>query len=63
MYLNRMDIATIAGLLEKFPEVNLFEVTQDSSSGIGNITYVSFEREVNGVSGNFTVEISGVEDW
>lgn len=63
MYLHRKDIDTILDVLAKFPKVETFELKQDSSSGIGSITTLSFDTEVNGVNGNFVVEIDGVEDW
>jgi len=41
------------------------EVTleQDSSSGIGNITTMSWDTEHNGYHTKMTVEIIGVKDW
>ena len=63
MVLSRKDIEAISKVLEQFPDLDTFEIKQDSSSGIGCYTSMTFAREISGLEGNFTVEISGVEDW
>lgn len=63
MFLNKRDLEKMQKVLEKFPEVNGFELHQEGSSGIGKITTMSFAHEHNGVKGCLEVEISGVEDW
>ena len=63
MILTRKDAYKILDVLNKFEDVNLFELEQDSSSGIGSVTTMSFSKELHGVEGAFTVEIAGVEDW
>lgn len=63
MYLTRKDIDAILDVLAKFPQIETFKLEQDSSSGIGSITTMAFDVEMNGVDGNFAVEIDGVENW
>ncbi len=63
MFLNKKDLTKMQEILDKFPEVDFFEVKQESGSGIGSVTSMTFTYEVNGYFGNFEVEISGVEDW
>lgn len=63
MLLNRKDIEKIQSILDQFPDVELFELERDSSSGIGSVVSMSFSHDVNGVKGSFEIEISGVEDW
>ena len=63
MYLNREDIEKISEILEKFPNVDSFELKQDSGGGIGTIISMTFDQTVNGVTGAMTVEISGVDNW
>lgn len=63
MFLNRKDIEKIAGLLEQFKDVENFELVSDTSSGIGAYLTMTFDQEVNGTRGSFTVEISGVDNW
>ena len=63
MILHRKDIEKITAALEQFSDVDTFELDVDHSSGIGAITTMTFNQEVNGVKGSFEIEISGVEDW
>ena len=63
MILHRTDIQKIQEVLSKFPDVEVFELGSDHSSGIGAIVTMTFAQEVNGVQGSFDIEISGVEDW
>lgn len=63
MFLHRKDVEKISKVLEQFPDLDTFEITQDSSSGIGSCTFMTFSREISGLKGSFEVEISGVEDW
>ena len=61
--LHRSDIERISDILTKFPDVEAFELTQETSSGIGSVTYVTFAQNINGHKGSFEVEVSGVENW
>jgi hypothetical protein len=61
--LHRSDIERISDILAKFPDVDAFELTQETSSGIGSVTYVTFAQNINGHKGSFEVEVSGVENW
>ena len=61
--LHRSDIEKISNILAKFPDVEAFELTQETSSGIGSVTYVTFAQNINGHKGSFEVEVSGVENW
>ena len=63
MFLHKDDIKKISEIFEKFPDVEVVEVKQDVSSGIGAYTSVVFDHTVNGIRGSFEVEISGVENW
>jgi hypothetical protein len=63
MILHRKDIEKIVSILETFKDVETFELGQISDSGIGSTTTMTFAQEVNGMSGSFDIEISGVEDW
>jgi hypothetical protein len=49
--------------MDKFPEATSFELLQDNSSGIGSVTTLTVHTTVNGLSGEFKTEISGVENW
>lgn len=63
MFLNRKDLEKIHDVLNKFPEVEYFELEQETGSGIGSVTSMLFTQQVNGYTGQFKVEISGVENW
>lgn len=63
MFLHRKDIERIQSILEKFPDVETFEIECENSSGIGSYVTMTFGYQVNGLRGSFNVEISGVEDW
>jgi len=63
MYLHRAELRKMLEVLEKFPEVEVVDVEVDSGSGIGSVTTMKFDTEVNGVKGSFEVEIAGVETW
>jgi hypothetical protein len=63
MILHRKDIEKIKSVLDQFPDLDIFEIEQDSSSGIGYVTTMTFARELNGYRGSFEIEVSGVEDW
>lgn len=63
MYLHRDDLKKINEIFEKFPDINVIELTQDNSSGIGSTTSATFDHRSNGFDGSFKVEISGVENW
>jgi hypothetical protein len=63
MFLNRKDIEKIKNVLDQFPDLDVFELDQDSCSGIGSVTSMTFAREINGLRGSFEIEISGAENW
>lgn len=63
MILHRKDIEKIQEVLAEFPDVETFEIESDHSSGIGAIVTMTFNQEVNGMRGSFSIEISGVENW
>ena len=63
MFLNRKDIEKIKDILDRCPDLDIFELEQDSSSGIGSLTTMTFAREINGLRGSFEIEVSGSEEW
>ena len=63
MHLHRDDLIKVLENMRKFPDIETFVLEQDSSSGIGSITNLVIETNVNGVSGQFTIEIAGSERW
>jgi hypothetical protein len=63
MYLCREEVQKILETMDKFPDATSFELLQDNSSGIGSVTSLVVSTTVNGLAGEFKVEISGVENW
>lgn len=63
MYLSREEVSKILETMDKFPETDSFELIQDNHSGIGSITSLIVHTKVNGLDGEFKVEISGIENW
>jgi hypothetical protein len=63
MILTKHDIEKIKQILDKFPDVEMFELDQENGSGIGSIVYMTFAHEINGLQVSVNVEVSGVEDW
>ena len=63
MYLCKNEVVKILEIMEKFPEATSFKLLQDNSSGIGSVTSLVVDTKVNGLDGEFKVEISGVENW
>ena len=63
MFVTRKDIEKILETMDKFPDATRFELLQENCSGIGSITNLIVSTNVNGLDGEFKVEVSGVEDW
>lgn len=63
MYLHVDDIKRIQEVLNNFPDVETFEIKNDTSSGIGAHTSIVIPTTVNGVAGEFEVVISSIENW
>ncbi len=63
MILHKEEIEKIKEVLDKFQDVETFELEQTGGNGIGTILTMTFAQEVNGMRGSFEVEITGVEDW
>ena len=63
MYITKKDVEKILDVMNKFPKDTTYCLESDSSSGIGSTITLTLKTTVEGLSGEFTVEISGVEDW
>jgi hypothetical protein len=63
MYLHRDDVSRMMEIFKKFPDVEVAEVQQDTSSGIGAHTTMIIETKVNDESGRFEIVVSSVENW
>lgn len=63
MYILPEEVEKILEIMKKFPDATNFKLVQDGQSGIGSITNLIVYTEVNGLDGEFKIEISGVESW
>lgn len=63
MYITKQDVEKILDVMNKFPKDTTYCLESDSSSGIGSIMTLTLKTTLEGLAGEFTVEISGVEDW
>jgi hypothetical protein len=63
MYITKKDVEKIIDVMNKFPNETTYCLESDSSSGIGSTMTLTLQTTVEGLSGEFTVEISGVENW
>lgn len=63
MKITRKELNKIQEALDKFPDVNDFEILQDGSSGIGYILSIKFDYKLNDVDANVEIVITGVESW
>lgn len=61
--LSKNEFAKIQEVLQKFPDVNNFNLEQDGSSGIGYTLTMRFAYIVNEIKSMVEIEISGVENW
>lgn len=63
MYITKKDVEKILDVMNKFPKDTTYVLESDSSSGIGSTMTLTLQTTVEGLAGEFTVEIGGVEDW
>ena len=63
MHLCREEVVKILETMNNFPEATSFQLIEDSHSGIGSVTSLIVSTNVNGLDGEFKVEISGVDNW
>ena len=63
MYITKKDVEKILDVMNKFPKDTTYCLESDSSSGIGSTITLTLKTTVEGLAGEFTIEISGVEDW
>lgn len=63
MWISRLDLKKIAEVFEQFPDSEFFTLTQDNHAGIGSVTTMTIPHTIAGQDGEFTVEISGTENY
>ena len=67
MFLNRLDIEKISKISKSFSNTEVFEIKQDTSSGIGAVTTLHVQTTIHGIEedfeGQFVITISSTENW
>ena len=62
IYITIEDVEKVLEIMKRFPDATNY-CLESESSGIGSTTTLTIATTVNKVSGEFTTEISGVENW
>ena len=64
IYLHRDDLQDILNFMNRFPDVEMVEVTSDTSSGIGSITKAHLHHvDLNGLHVEITKTIVDETSW
>ena len=63
MFLNRIDIEKMNKISKSFSNTEVFEIKQDTSSGIGAVTTLHVQTTIHGIEGEFATTISSTENW
>lgn len=62
VYLGKDSVSTILKIMDDH-RVDRVRVTTDSSSGIGQITKVAFDTQVNDWNAEVTIDITDIQKW
>ena len=66
MFLNRLDIEKMNKISKSFSNTEVFEIKQDTSSGIGAVTTLHVQTTIHGIEedfeGQFVITISYTEN-
>jgi hypothetical protein len=57
------EIQKLQEILEKFPEATMVTLTRDTGSGIGYTLTATIPYSHDDLTGEFTTEITGVDNW
>jgi hypothetical protein len=63
VWLNRGDVQDINIVLEKFPEIERFQLEEIGGNGIGTCLNMIFETEIKGVFCKVSVPIADESSW
>ena len=67
MFLNRLDIEKMNKISKSFSNTEVFEIKQDTSSGIGAVTTLHVQTTIHGIEedfeGQFVITISSTANW
>jgi hypothetical protein len=63
IWLSRKNLKKIQSVLDKFTDVDNFELEYEVSPGIGTTLNMKFTSVVNDIQGVFSIPITGFDDW
>lgn len=63
MKIQRAELNKIQEILNKFPDVNGFELVYHGGGGIGYTLSMKFNYKINDIDTIVEVEVTGVENW
>lgn len=63
IWLSRKNLKKIQSVLDKFTDVDNFELEYDISSGIGTTLNMKFTSVINDIQGVFSIPITGFDDY
>lgn len=63
IWLNRGDVKDINMVLQKFPEIERFQLEETGDNGIGTCIDMIFDTEVNGIKCKMVVPIADESTW
>lgn len=61
--LTRDELPRILEILDKFPNVDVFDIEEEGGNGIGTVTTMRFKDTVSGEQVELSIILSGVESW
>jgi hypothetical protein len=63
IYFNRTELELIQKTLEQFPDVERFCLSNHTQTGIGSLTDLIFDYEINGVRAQVVIPVTDTTNW
>jgi hypothetical protein len=63
IYFNRAEFELIQRTLAQFPEVERFCLSNHTQTGIGSLTDLMFDYEINGVRAQVVIPVTDTTNW
>jgi hypothetical protein len=63
IYFNRTELELIQQTLAQFPDVERFCLSNHTQTGIGSLTDLIFDYEINGVRAQVVIPVTDTTNW
>jgi hypothetical protein len=63
IYFNRAELELIQQTLAQFPDVERFCLSNHIQTGIGSLTELMFDYEINGVRARVVIPVTDTTNW